>query len=724
MTDKDPNDSSGNLRSEERYEAACQQLEVANQQLHQAHQQLEVVNQQLQAEDITKQLQAREALATSEERLKLVIKGSNDAPWDWDLTTNELYYSPQWWSQLGLAPDELQADAALWQRLMHPDDAARVDDVFGGAMQKGLESYEVEVRLRHKEGHYVPVLSRGFISRDQSGVPTRVTGSNMDLSERKRVEEALRSSEERIRSILDATPFPVAVVDQQDDQIRYWSRSALDLFGHTAPTAAGWYELAYPDTEYRRQVIERWKTALDRQRGSRGAVNTGEYEVTCRDGSVRTCELYASFLDDSMIVTFNDITDRKAIEAQLIQADRLSSLGTLAAGVAHEINNPLSYVLSNLEGLTEELPAVLGSLRRMQQHPARSSDADRAAAVFAERAEAVDPLVLDGIMSRFQDALEGTHRIRDVTRGLGVFSRVEADKLVPVDLRSVFEAARNMTHNEIKYRARLVEDFSMVPPVLASEGRLSQVFLNLIINAAHALDEGMVEQNEIRLSTWSEDRVVCAEVRDSGSGIPREHLGRIFEPFFTTKQVGAGSGLGLAISRRIIEDYKGTISVESELGKGSTFTVRLPIHEVEKKATGATLEAGTVASGRGRILIIDDEPSIRRTMVRMLRQHETVQVASGLEAKRLLEQDQDFDLILCDMMMPDLSGMDLHTWLVAEHPRLARDLIFITGGAFTPRALEYLARVDNLRLDKPFNVATLMQLVNEQVARSKRTQPR
>jgi CheY-like chemotaxis protein/anti-sigma regulatory factor (Ser/Thr protein kinase) len=254
---------------------------------------------------------------------------------------------------------------------------------------------------------------------------------------------------------------------------------------------------------------------------------------------------------------------------------------------------------------------------------------------------------------------------------------------------------------------------------MASEGRLSQVFLNLFVNAAHAIDEGTVDANEIRVSTWSEDDIVCAEVRDTGKGIAPEHLGKLFEPFFTTKEVGVGSGLGLPISKGIVEGYGGTITVESEVGKGTSFTIRLPIRPQEIAPTPITAVAKDDVRVRGRILVVDDEDGIRAAMVRMLRGHETVEASTGKAAMKILAEDQAFDLILCDMMMPEVSGMDLHAWLSAECPRLARQLIFMTGGAFTSRARDYLKKVDNLRLEKPFDVANFQKIVGNVIRQAK-----
>lgn len=446
-----------------------------------------------------------------------------------------------------------------------------------------------------------------------------------------------------------------------------------------------------------------------------------EFRYRRADGTYAWIETVGQALRDErgdatgMIFCTRDITSRKEIESQLAQSDRLSSMGMLAAGVAHEINNPLSYVLYNLESLVAELPRLFDSVRNIVAHVAGGDGAEIGAGVRRESAAALHPAAFNDVLDRFREALSGTHRIRDIARGLGTFSRVEGDQLTPVNLRYVIETALTMCFNEIKYRACVVKDYGNVPPVIASEGRLSQVFLNLLVNAAHAIDEGNVEANEIRVRTWSEGDTVCAEVRDTGQGIAADDLRRIFEPFFSTKKAGTGSGLGLPISRGIVEGYGGTISVESEVGVGTAFTVRLPVRAVETATPAVAAPPAAEERERGRILIVDDEDGIRAAMVRMLRGHEIVEAGNGEAARDILERDQAFDVILCDMMMPRYSGMDLHAWLCERHPAVAERLIFITGGAFTPRTREYLARVSNLRIEKPFDIVNFKKIVADRI---------
>ena len=218
-------------------------------------------------------------------------------------------------------------------------------------------------------------------------------------------------------------------------------------------------------------------------------------------------------------------------------------------------------------------------------------------------------------------------------------------------------------------------------------------------------------------TTWQKGDAVFAEVRDTGSGITKEHLPQLFEPFSTTKEIGTGTEQGLSVSKTIVEGYGGHIEVESEVGKGTSFVVRLPVTKAEAQDEVTQLNrAFTELNLRGRILLIDDEAGIRATMTRMLRGYQVVETASGEEARAILETDQAFDVILCDMMMPGMSGPVLHKWLYTVNPDLAKRVMFITGGAFTPKAREYLATVDNIQLEKPFDVLKFKKLVAEMIA--------
>jgi CheY-like chemotaxis protein/anti-sigma regulatory factor (Ser/Thr protein kinase) len=282
-------------------------------------------------------------------------------------------------------------------------------------------------------------------------------------------------------------------------------------------------------------------------------------------------------------------------------------------------------------------------------------------------------------------------------------------------VRSVIEATLNMAWNEIRHRARLVKDYGSVPPVQANEARLGQIVLNLLLNAAHAIPEGSATSNEIRILTRLEGDRVVLEVRDTGSGIEPDALTHIFEPFFTTKAIGVGTGLGLSISHGIVASLGGRIEVDSEPGKGTTFRVFLPIAAVA--APEPPPPTPPQAKLAARVLVIDDDLLLLKTLTRILgSEFEIVAVPSAREAFARIGEDS-FDVILCDLMMPEMTGMDLHAVLARAAPDEAEKMIFLTGGTFTPRAQEFLDAVPNLRLDKPFDAKQLRAIIRDHVKR-------
>ncbi len=256
----------------------------------------------------------------------------------------------------------------------------------------------------------------------------------------------------------------------------------------------------------------------------------------------------------AVVAIVRDITERRQVQEKLRNTERMASLGTLAAGVAHEINNPLSYLLSNLRFMNDELREL----------------AEAGQSLAGERGEEV--------REALKEALVGSERVREIVRDLKTFSRQGDEQREPVDLHAVLDSCVNLAWSEIRHRARLVKAYGQVPPVMGNASRLGQVFLNLLVNAAQAIPPGReLQGQEIHLSTWHEERWVGVAVRDTGVGIPPENRARLFSAFFTTKPEGVGTGLGLSIVQGIVVALGGRITVESEPGKGSTFRVLLPV---------------------------------------------------------------------------------------------------------------------------------------------------
>jgi CheY-like chemotaxis protein/anti-sigma regulatory factor (Ser/Thr protein kinase) len=270
-----------------------------------------------------------------------------------------------------------------------------------------------------------------------------------------------------------------------------------------------------------------------------------------------------------------------------------------------------------------------------------------------------------------------------------------------------------MAKNELRHRARIVNDINPVGPVLGNEAKLSQVFLNLLVNAAQAMPDGKSDENTVTVSTRDEGGEVIASVTDTGVGIPPEVLPRIFDPFFSTKKIGEGTGLGLFVSQGIIKEAGGTLTVHSTPGKGTSFEVRLPITLAAFQGSGNT---PVPRAKRLRILVVDDEPAILRSIERMLsRHHELTLARSGGEALAHLQANLSYDLMLCDLMMPEISGMDLWEHLT---PAQRRRCVFMTGGTFTERASRFMAEAQPPLLEKPFTSLSLEALLQGTISAS------
>jgi CheY-like chemotaxis protein/anti-sigma regulatory factor (Ser/Thr protein kinase) len=324
------------------------------------------------------------------------------------------------------------------------------------------------------------------------------------------------------------------------------------------------------------------------------------------------------------------------------------------------------------------------------------------------------------VIVALKQAQEGAQRIRTTCDDLRVFSRSEDGEPQPVQLRRVLESAIAMAWTQIRHRARLTRDFHELPPMAASENRLAQVFLNLLINAAQAIPEGDVAGNEIHVALRHAGAHAEIEVSDTGTGISAGAAEKLFQPFFTTKPQGVGTGLGLSICHKIVTDYQGEISARPNGSRGTTFRVRLPLVTVPPRPATRT-PTSKPSARRGRVLVIDDEPAIVDLIIRVLRaEHEVVGSAGAGPALALLRAGQEFDVIFCDLMMPDISGVDFYHELAGSAPHIAERVIFLSGGAFTASARQLLQSVPNLSVQKPFDSSGLRALVRERLVRDSR----
>ena len=493
-----------------------------------------------------------------------------------------------------------------------------------------------------------------------------------------------RSAERRFRGLIENVP--VGIVVHRDGHILYANRICLRYLGiDRMEDMLGRDPLGLVDAENRERIRERLVRIQVGQ-----TVPPMETELLRADGTTLPVELVGFRLDfdgEPAIVTLaRDITRERDLQQRLLVADRMVSIGTLAAGVAHEINSPLAYVQGNIEFALERLS-------RSEQ----------------------DAEAIEEVREALHEAREGASRVRLIVRDLKTFSRAEEERVEAIDLRPVLESAINMAFNEIRHRARLVKEHGPVPLVAANGARLGQVFLNLLVNAAQSIPDGAADRNEVRVSTRTDElgRAVIT-IADTGAGMTPEVQRRIFDALFTTKPIGVGTGLGLTICQRIVSSLGGEISVQSEPRLGTEFRVTLPAAQLETAphAPEAQVER---EDRRAKILSIDDDPLMGNSIKRLLSRHEVVAVQSGRAALADLAAGNCYDVILCDLMMPEMSGMEVHAELMGSDPGQAARMIFLTGGGFTPAAQRFLDQVANLRLEKPFNAADLRALVRNQL---------
>ncbi len=509
---------------------------------------------------------------------------------------------------------------------------------------------------------------------------TKMQERDVEIAARKEAEAALRRAhDESFRALIESSPDATCVLD--GPVVTYGNAAAIRIFSANGEPVAG------------RSLASLVATTSWPALAALQPVPWQEATLVSPHGPcVAEVALLATSFGGRPAIVFmaHDITETRALRAQIMQADRLASMGTLAAGVAHEVNNPLTWVQSSLAQARDELEVLLPNEPR-----------------------------LASARNLLAEAQDGTTRVVKIVRDLKAFTRRDEQGPEQSELHEVVSRAATLAGHEIRHRAQLVLDLRDTPDAAVEPTQLGQVLLNLLINAAHAIREGAASENRITVRTREmPGRRLAVEVEDTGTGIAPESLPHLFEAYFTTKPVGVGTGLGLFICKRILAAYGGAIEVESQLGRGSTFRLVLPVAEGQLRVPASMPPAHAI---RGRetasdarslkILLCDDEPAVARALSRVLRGHTLTSVRSGREALDAIRVQPDFDLVFCDLMMPEMTGIDLYRALVELGTFDTARVIFMTGGAFTPDALSFLERVTNPVLDKPFETEEILELV-------------
>lgn len=475
-----------------------------------------------------------------------------------------------------------------------------------------------------------------------------------------------------------------AVVVTERGRVVYANHAALALWGLPRESFVGRPAAKLSGADDRDEVAPRLGAAQDA--GSSAPLQ--HRRIHRPDGTWAIAEWASSSVavDGRVFVVgvAREMTERWRLQSEVVLADRLASVGQLASALSHDINNPLAYVLTNLEYALRELDGPVTEAKRR------------------------------AILRALTDAREGATRVARLVQELHQFARSDDHEVAePVALGPIVERTTKLVRNEIRHRARLVLDLGDVPPVLGHPWQISQILLNLLLSCARRIPVGNARDHELRLMTRaaSDGRVVI-EVRDPRAILSPDELARIFEPFWVPDEAVHGGGLGFAICRTLVARLGGEMTAVSEPGCGSAFTVHLPAAPQEGPVRGDRPAAPPARPASGvTVIVIDDEPAIGEALARVLGDdHRVIACASARDAIERIRREP-VDVILCDLMMPDVSGMELYDVLARTVPDALEKLVFMTGGAFTESARRFLERIPNERLEKPIDLDRLAEIL-------------
>jgi PAS domain S-box-containing protein len=506
-----------------------------------------------------------------------------------------------------------------------------------------------------------------------------------DISERQNMERALRESEQRFRSIAETHPVPVVIVRIADGVVVHASPSARALFGlsdYIGVRAVDFY-VNEQDRKHLIGMIERF-----------GSAENVEAALRRADGTPFPASLTSQHIlwegEPAIVTGIVDLTEPKRAQAEiarqreaLVHSEKLTALGSLLAGVAHELNNPLSVVVGQAAMLQElcddaSLAGRAEKIRRAAERCARIVKTFLAMA--RRRPPEVSAIDLNGVIEASIDLVAYSLRTTDVTLGL--------------------------------------ELGAGLPRIMADADQLNQVVTNLVVNAQQALLDRPVPRNLSIATRFDAGRdEVVMTVADNGPGVPADIRPRIFEPFYTTKPTGVGTGVGLSMCQGVVESHGGRISVEDTPGGGATFVVVFPARAAVVAAKNVAPLPAAMPTTSGRILVVDDEPEMAQMLAEILERvgHSVQTAGDGQEALDRLAEDR-FDLILSDLRMPVLDGPGLYQAVARQHPDLLRRLMFITGDTLAPHVTAFLSNTPVNCIEKPLNPKAVQEAVERALA--------
>jgi two-component system cell cycle sensor histidine kinase/response regulator CckA len=596
-------------------------------------------------------LKEREAtLRTTNERFQLVARATNDVVWDWNLSTNQLWWNEHYETLFGRSRSQVAPDISSWTTYLHPDDLARAQHTIHEAITSGQESWAEEYRFQRADGTYANVLDRGFILRDASGDAHRMLGSMQDITARKQAEARIHEQADLLNRARDAI-----VVASPDNRITFWNEGAQRLMGWHAAEVLG---------RSAEEIFGLLSTQIDRRESGSGDQTgwQGQIRSFTKAGQLLTLDIRSTIIPNAdgtpkarfHIIT--DVTEKQILQDQLLRVQRLESIGMLAAGIAHDINNILTPILMAAPML---------------------------------RKHTTDPLDLRLLKTLESSAERGAGLVRQIL----AFAHGTAGEPRPTPLKHLVRDILDVIEETFPKAIKLDLDFaSDTWSIIANPTQIHQVLLNLCVNARDAMPHGgtlCLRTTNIRLEEASAAGIlgaragafVVVEVSDTGTGIPPEVLAHIWEPFFTTKSAGKGTGLGLSTVFGIVQTHFGFIELDTQPGAGSTFRVYLPAVDVSADELARASSAPFVPRGNGELLlVIDDEATNREVTQATLARHGYRVLAAADSAEALaffVPRAHEVRLVICDHDLPQQSGAALAASLLKTKPELA--VLMVSG---------------------------------------------
>jgi two-component system, cell cycle sensor histidine kinase and response regulator CckA len=638
--------------------------------------------------DISEFKAVESALRKSEERFELAVTGTNDGLWDWNLLTNELYYSPRWKSMLGFDPHELGNDFETWTSLLHPADAELAKLQLQEFLDSQSTNFDIEFRMRTKQGDYRTIQSKANLSRDVNGLPIRLVGTHRDLTERNAAELALRRSEEFLRRaqvIAHVGNWTLNLETQVFDCSEEAAR-IFELEGRSCSLET-WLQMVHPDD------LQRIRSAYASMLA--GANFELEYRLVF-DGRMKwvsskaSLEVDGTFRTPHLVGVTQDISARTKLEEQLRQSQKMDAFGQLAGGVAHDFNNLLTVINGFASLLLDEIPP--GEMRREY-------------------------------VEQIQQAGE---RAAALTRQLLTLGRREFTEPRIIDLNAITSRSETMLKRLIGENIIVRTNYhDNLPSIKADPGQIDQVILNLAVNARDAMPNG--GRMTIATGTCIHSQLEAAPgleelptgeyvqflVSDTGVGMTEDVKARIFEPFFSTKGVGKGTGLGLSTVYGIVKQNNGAITVESEPGAGATFRILFPIEQAQVPVVEVAAPT-PIASGSETILLAEDEDLVRKIVITTLESqgYKVLAANSGEEALELANRYAGpLHLLITDMVMPGITGTQLAERMKDKYSDLR--VLYMSGYTEDRGVRLGLFSAPEDFIQKPFTPAQLNRCVNQ-----------